>query len=114
MRVEKSHDVTAVEELGDGIHDGCKLESSNLRDILGRVERQGADGDDEDGCGEEDKADEPVFVVVWAFCAVDAQEYGDACGREKDEYAHGAPGGTCESTREHPADPTDGEEGGEK
>lgn len=109
--VEKRHDVTAVEEFGDGIDDGGMLEICDLREVFGGMERQGANGEDEDGCGKEDEADEPVVVGVWGLCGVDAEEDRDPGGREDDEHAHGAPGGTCESTRQHGADPADGEEG---
>ena len=111
LRVEKGHDVTAVEELGDGVDDGGMFEIGDLREVFGGVECEGANGEDEDGCGEEDEADDPVFVVVWAVGGVDAEEDGDAGGGEGEECSHSAPGGTGAATGQHGADPADGEEG---
>jgi len=74
------------------------------------MEGQGAYGEDEDGGGEEDETDEPVFMMVRTFCAVDPQEDCDANGKEKDKYAHEAPCGTCAAARQHGADPANGKE----
>ena len=112
LGIEKRHDVTAVEELGDGIDDGGEFELRESGDVFGSLQGEGAYGGHKDGGGEEYDCDEPVFLVIAAVGGIEPQEDRDPCGGENGEYAQEAPCGTSIAGRQHGADAADRDEGG--
>ena len=81
----------AGEEPGQSIDTDCGLKLRDAADVFRGLFRDDARHISEDGSGEEHKADEVVFVMVWSFKDVNTKEEGMASNSKDDEDSQSTP-----------------------